>query len=73
MAKTKNDEGPVTVNISVLNDGTVSLVFARPVEQFTSSAEEMLQLGVNLIKASTIASMQQGPRAATSPVPAREM
>jgi hypothetical protein len=58
MAKKQTEEGPMQVDINVLNDGTVSLVFTRSLTQFTASADEMAQLGMNLIKASQVASMQ---------------
>jgi hypothetical protein len=51
-------EGPTRVDINVLNDGTVALVFTQSVKQFVASGEEMAQLGMNLIKASQVASMQ---------------
>ncbi len=59
MAKKAQHEGPMQVDISVLNDGTVSLVFTSPLKTFTASADEMAQLGMNLIKASQVASMQR--------------
>lgn len=69
--------GPITVNLNVLNDGTVAMVFPRPIEQFVGSAEEMTQLGTNLIKAATVALMQHGAKAAAQPdrrlTPARKM
>ncbi len=66
MAKKAQHEGPMQVDISVLNDGTVSLVFTSPLKTFTASADEMAQLGMNLIKASQVASMQQ-PQDVNSP------
>jgi hypothetical protein len=62
MTKKQNEaqnKGPMQVNINALNDGTVSLVFTRSLTQFTAGANEMVQLGVNLIKAAQVALMQQ--------------
>jgi hypothetical protein len=73
MVKKQQDEGPTTVDINVLNDGTVALVFTHAIKQFVASADEMAQLGMNLIKASQVASMQQ-PQMVNSPrVPVRRM
>jgi hypothetical protein len=66
-------EGPLTVNINVLNDGTVALVFPRSVTQFTASADEMAQLGMNLIKASAVAAMQHSEFTTGPRVPARKL
>jgi hypothetical protein len=69
-------EGPTRVDINVLNDGTVALVFTQSVKQFVASADEMAQLGMNLIKASQVASMQQPQQTINSHnqhVPLRKM
>lgn len=63
----------MTVRLDVLNDGTVALVFPRAVERFVASAEEMTQLGTNLIKAATVALMQHGQMANVPGVPAGRM
>jgi hypothetical protein len=66
-------EGPTRVDINVLNDGTVALVFTQSVKQFVASADEMAQLGMNLIKASQVASMQHAQFVNSHVTPARRM
>ncbi|MES2360034.1 MAG: hypothetical protein V4529_16965 [Gemmatimonadota bacterium] len=73
MAKKDKEAGPITVDISVMNDGTVSLVFPRLVQQFNASADEMAQLGMNLIKASQVALMNHAQMANAPSASARKM
>jgi hypothetical protein len=51
----------------------VALVFPRPVAQFTASADDMAQLGMNLIKASQVAVMQPPPTVTSPNVPVRRL
>lgn len=67
MPKKKKPAAQVTVSLNVMNDGTVSMVFPYAVEEFNADAEQMTQLGVNLIRAAHVA-MQQQVKPYLSPV-----
>ena len=74
LMKTKRTQtGPTIVNINVMEDGTVALVFSHTLLSFTGNADEMTQLGVNLIKASQIASVQHPQFETRQPMPLRKM
>ena len=73
MPKPKFDSGPTIVDIHARDDGTVCLVFSHPIPRFTASADEMAQLGMNLIKAAAVAALQHPQFEKAQKTPLRKM